>query len=92
MSYELIFKKQAQKDIDFYKKSGNQLLLKKLFQLLGEIQENPYFGTGKPERLKFQESNIWSRRIDSKNRLVYSVEENIVTVEIISAKGHYGDK
>ncbi|MNK64437.1 Toxin RelK [compost metagenome] len=92
MSYELIFKKQAQKDIGFYKKSGNQILLKKLFQLLREIQENPYFGTGKPERLKFQESNIWSRRIDSKNRLVYSVEENIVTVEIISAKGHYGDK
>lgn len=92
MSYELIFRKQAQKDIDSYKKSGNQILLKKISQLLSEIIENPYSGTGKPERLKFQESNVWSRRIDSKNRLVYSVEENIVTVEIISARGHYGDK
>jgi len=92
MSYELIFRKQAQKDIDSYKKSGNQILLKKISQLLSEIIENPYFGTGKPERLKFQDSNIWSRRIDSKNRLIYTVEDNIVTVEIISAKGHYDDK
>lgn len=92
MNYVLVFKKQAQKDIDFYKKSGNQILLKKLFQLLEEIQKDPFLGTGKPERLKFQESNVWSRRIDGKNRLVYSVEEDIVTVEIISAKGHYGDK
>ena len=66
MNYVLIFKKQAQKDIDFYKKSGNQILLKKLFQLLKEIQDDPYFGTGKPERLKFQEFNVWSRRIDGK--------------------------
>ncbi len=27
MTYALTFKKQAQKDIDFYKKSGNQILL-----------------------------------------------------------------
>jgi len=43
MSYELIFRKQAQKDIDSYKKSGNQILLKKISQLLSEIIENPYF-------------------------------------------------
>lgn len=92
MSFQLVFRKQAQKDIDFYKKSGNLILLKKLSQLLSEIIDNPYAGTGKPERLKHQNNNIWSRRIDSKNRLIYSVEEDIVTVEIISAKGHYGDK
>lgn len=92
MSYFLVFNKRANEDIEFFKKSGNKILLKKIRILLLEMQENPYFGTGKPERLKHQEKNIWSRRIDSKNRLIYSVEENIVTVEIISAKGHYEDK
>ena len=92
MSYTLILRSQAQKDIDDYKKSGNLILLKKLSLLLIQIQENPYFGTGKPERLRYKNGNVWSRRIDSKNRLIYSVEQNIVTVEIISAKGHYGDK
>jgi toxin YoeB len=56
------------------------------------LQDNPYFGTGKPERLKYIEGNVWSRRIDGKNRLIYNVEENIITIEIISAKGHYDDK
>lgn len=31
-------------------------------------------------------------RIDKFNRLIYTIEENIVTVTIISVKGHYGDK
>ncbi|HBR11707.1 MAG TPA: Txe/YoeB family addiction module toxin [Chryseobacterium sp.] len=91
MSYTLILRSQAQKDIDDYKKSGNLILLKKLSLLLIQIQENPYFGTGKPERLRYRDGNVWSRRIDSKNTLVYSIEENIVTVEIISAKGHYDE-
>ena len=26
------------------------------------------------------------------NRIIYTIEEEIVTVTIISAKGHYGDK
>ncbi len=92
MNYILVFRKRANEDIDFLKKSGNKILLKKIEILLLEIQENPYFGTGKPERLKYKEGNIWSRRIDSKNRMIYSVEEDIITVEIISAKGHYDDK
>jgi len=34
----------------------------------------------------------WSRKIDKKNRLVYTINDEIVTVEVVSAKGHYGDK
>ena len=37
-------------------------------------------------------SGYWSRRIDKFNRIIYTIEEEIVTVTIISAKGHYGDK
>jgi len=56
-----------------------------------ELREHPYSGTGKPEQLRGYK-NLWSRRIDKKNRLVYSVEEAVVTVYVISAVGHYNDK
>ena len=48
MSYHLDFSLQASNDIDFYKKSGNKAILKKILILLNEIAEHPYKGTGKP--------------------------------------------
>ena len=92
MIFQIKLSYEAEKDILFYRKSGNKSALKKIIIFIDELRINPYSGTGKPERLKHKNGNVWSRRIDSKNRLIYSVEENIVTVEIISAKGHYGDK
>jgi toxin YoeB len=46
-------------------------------------------GIGKPERLKH--INCYSREIDKFNRLLYRIDEN-GNLEIISCKGHYGDK
>ncbi|MFW6223071.1 MAG: Txe/YoeB family addiction module toxin [Bacteroidota bacterium] len=54
--------------------------------------EHPKTGTGQVEELKGNMQGKWSRRIDKKNRLVYTIDDEIVTVEVISAKGHYGDK
>jgi len=31
-------------------------------------------------------------QIDKKNRIIYLVKEEIVTVFVVSAKGHYNDK
>lgn len=45
MSYRLDFTKQAQNDIDFHKKSGNKVVLKKLLTLLEELTEHPFTGT-----------------------------------------------
>lgn len=42
---------------------------------------------GKPEPLKENLSGLWSRRIDSSNRLVYAVEDNVIT--ILSCRTHY---
>ena len=92
MIFQIKLSDEAEKDILFYRKSGNKSALKKINIFIDELRSNPYSGTGKPERLKHKNGNVWSRRIERKNRLIYSVEENIVTVEIISAKGHYGDK
>ena len=53
MSYNLDFSQQVQSDIEFYKKTGNKAVLKKLFVLLEELSEHPFTGTGKPEQLKY---------------------------------------
>ncbi|GHT38810.1 hypothetical protein FACS189427_13060 [Planctomycetales bacterium] len=34
-------------------------------------------------------SGFWSQRINQEHRLVYSIEDEIVTVIVVSAKGHY---
>lgn len=87
MSYHLDFSRQAENDINFYKKSGNKAVLKKIFLLLSEIAEHPFEGTGKPEPLKFSLSGYWSRRINLEHRIVYEVIEHKILVH--SLKGHY---
>ncbi|HTI59221.1 type II toxin-antitoxin system YoeB family toxin [Mucilaginibacter sp.] len=42
--------------------------------------------------MKFELSGYWSRRINKKDRLVYFIEHQVVTVTVVSAIGHYGDK
>jgi toxin YoeB len=87
MAYHLDFSKQAQKDIDFHKKSGNKTVVNNLLILLTELSEHPFTGTGKPEQLKYNLSNLWSRRINREHRLVYEVVNDSVLVH--SARGHY---
>jgi toxin YoeB len=90
--YTLDITAQAKKDIAYLKKNGGKALTNEIEKLLTELIEHPKTGTGQVEQLKGNRQGQWSRRIDKKNRLVYSIDDEIVTVEVISAKGHYDDK
>lgn len=92
MSYILEFTKVAIADIEKHKKAGDKVVLKKIAKLLNEIKENPTQGTGQIELLKYGFAGKFSRRINHKHRLVYSIEEEIITVHVLSLWGHYGDK
>ena len=87
MSFHLDFSDQAKSEIDDHKKAGNKAVLKKLLNLLNELSEHPFEGTGNPEALKHNLSGFWSRRINNEHRLVYEVSSDIGY--IISVKGHY---
>ncbi|GGI24014.1 Txe/YoeB family addiction module toxin [Pedobacter mendelii] len=78
---------QAIDDFEYWKKSGNKAIQKKIEQLITAIQENPYMGIGKPEPLKYGLSGQWSRRINEEHRIIYDVIENVLN--IYSLKGHY---
>jgi toxin YoeB len=92
MSYTLEFSEIALADIKKHKKSGDKVVLKKIEKLLNELMEHPTTGTGQPEQLRHNLTGLYSRRINQKHRLVYSINEEIVTVLVLSARAHYGDR
>lgn len=60
--------------------------LKRINNLIKSIQRDGLeLGLGKPERLKYQDG--WSRRINSKDRLVYTVSNDHLI--IVVCKNHY---
>lgn len=91
MSYSLRFAPRALEDLEKIKKSGDQGRIKKLRLILDELMEHPLTGIGNPERLKYR-PNSYSRRLSNKDRVVYTIYENIVEVNILQMLGHYSDK
>ena len=85
---EVIYSAKAQEDIAFWKKSGNNKIKDKITELIKNIENNPFEGQGKPEKLKHQLSGCWSRRINKEHRIVYEViSENCIHIH--SLRGHY---
>lgn len=75
-----------------WKKVGNQAVIKKINKILPELEEHPTMGTGKPEQLKGDLAGLWSRRLNKQDRIIYEIREEIVTVYVLSGRGHYGDR
>ena len=92
MSYRLIIQPEAEIHLEAHKKAGNKILLKKIYKIFEELKEHPEMGTDKPEKMKYQQTEIWSRRIDDRHRMRYTIDNDMVIVFIISLWGHYGDK
>lgn len=88
---EVIYSEKAQKDREYWKKSGNKAIMNKITALIEDIMIRPFEGIGKPEALKHQLSGKWSRRINQEHRIIYRVtEENTIEIlDILSLKGHY---
>jgi toxin YoeB len=72
-----------------YWQSQDKKNLRRINQLIHDIDRNGYVGLGKPEPLRGDLSGWWSRRIDSCNRIVYRIREQ--QIEIIQCGGHYRD-
>jgi toxin YoeB len=88
---EVIYSEKAQKDREYWKKSGNKAIMNKISALIEDMQLHPFEGIGKPEPLKYELSGKWSRRINQEHRIIYRVteEETIEILDILSLKGHY---
>ncbi len=83
----IVFSKIAWEDYTSWL-SEDKKMLRKINELIKDIQRNPFTGKGKPEPLKYDLAGLWSRRIDREHRLVYQVQDNEILV--YSCKFHYG--
>jgi toxin YoeB len=70
-----------------YWQTQDKKTLRRVNQLLLDIDRNGHKGIGKPEPLKHDKQGYWSRRIDDVNRLVYRIVEN--RIEIAQCRAHY---
>jgi toxin YoeB len=73
-----------------YWQTNDKKTLKRINQLIKDIERNGNVGIGKPEPLKYDLSGWWSRQIDDTHRLIYCIEDN--KIKISNCRTHYGDK
>lgn len=75
-----------------YWQTQDKKTLKRINQLIKDIERNGNEGVGKPEPLKDNLSGFWSRRIDERHRLVYRIDEESGNIQIAQCRGHYRDE
>ncbi|MGN0609232.1 MAG: Txe/YoeB family addiction module toxin [Oscillospiraceae bacterium] len=73
-----------------YWQTEDRKTLKRINNLIKDIERNKYDGIGKPERLSGDLSAYWSRRIDDCNRIVYRIDGDVI--KIVQCGSHYRDK
>ena len=70
--------------------SKDKRILKKINNLLKDIDRNGYACIGKPEPLRGNLAGFYSVHIDEKNRLIVRILDDVI--EIAQCGTHYGDK
>ena len=73
-----------------YWQTQDKKTLKRINQLIKDIDRNGNNGIGMPEALSCNLAGFWSRRIDETNRLVYRIKGG--QLEIAQCRSHYGEK
>ncbi|KKF38795.1 Txe/YoeB family addiction module toxin [Hafnia alvei] len=81
-----LFTDESWADYVFWQENDKRFI-KRINELIKEIERTPFTGIGKPEPLKHHLSGYWSRRINEEHRLIYRVEEDRMI--ILSCRYHY---
>jgi len=84
--YKVILTPDALEDLEFWRKHDKRVF-DKIGNLLRSVAIDPTYGIGKPEKLRYKNENLWSRRITREHRLVYLIEKEIVYV--LECRFHY---
>lgn len=75
----LIFSEQAWEDYLYFQQTDSRVV-KRVHELIRDIQRNGTSGIGKPEPLKHALAGYWSRRINQEHRLVYRIEARDILI------------
>ncbi len=82
-----VIQDECLQDLRFWVDTNRKMALRVL-DLMEAVLREPFAGVGKPEHLKHVGGNVWSRRINEADRLVYEVFED--RIEFLQARYHYG--
>ena len=77
MTYEIVFTKDAQKDLANIKNANLSTQVKKLLTI---IEKDPFAFPPSYEPLKGSYKGFYSRRINKQHRLIYAVKDNLVVI------------
>lgn len=82
-----VIQDECLEDLRYWVDTNRKMALRVL-DLMDAVLRDPHAGLGKPEHLKHFGGNVWSRRINDADRLVYEVFQD--RVELLQARYHYG--
>jgi len=82
----LLFTPHAWEDY-LYWQSADRQMLRRIHELLRDMQRSPFVGLGKPKPLRHMGADFWARRINEEHRLVYAVRGDII--HVLQMRHHY---
>lgn len=82
----IVFSEEAWEEYLFWQRN-DKAILKRIHELIRDIQRNATDGIGKPEPLKHNLQGWWSRRVNQEHRMVYKVEEDDLIIAML--RYHY---
>ncbi len=88
MTYRINILKNADKDLEWFRKKDRKNYLK-CFDLVRDLMKYPREGLGKPERLKHFDTEVYSRRVNLVDRMIYTIYEDKKEIDVTSFRGHY---
>lgn len=86
MPRNIVFSPEAFDELSEWIEQDKKIAIK-IMEFIVECGRTPFEGKGKPEPLKGNRKEFWSRRITQEHRLVYKVTDE--HVYILSCHGHY---
>ena len=82
----LLFTQHAWEEYNYWQKTDKKTF-NKINELIKVISRTPFEGIGKPEPLRGNLQWLWSRRINQDHRLVYKIEDDLLS--IMQCRFHY---
>lgn len=82
----LVFEPEFREDLGWWYKNKPQKAFKVLY-IVQDVLRDLFKGIGKPEPLKYLDSDTLSRRIDLEHRMVYRVTRD--RIDFLQARYHY---
>ena len=86
LNRELVVEREFLQDWRFWATTNVRTALR-LLDLVDAASRDPFQGIGKPEPLRHERPQSWSRRLTDGDRFIYRVEGS--KLYLVSARGHY---